>query len=118
MKHGTLTGYSIHKCRCTECKKKWNDYYRPRTKARQEAILPKLRAARDAEKAHPCMDCGGTFPPECMDWDHRPDEDKLFNIGPNILLSKEKLDAEKAKCDLICANCHRIRTKKRKELTS
>jgi hypothetical protein len=56
------------------------------------------------------MDCGGTFPPECMDFDHRPGEKKLFGIGQGLRRKLEALLAEIAKCDLVCANCHRIRT--------
>jgi hypothetical protein len=53
-----------------------------------------------------------------MDFDHRPDEEKLFDVGTGLLYSKEKVLAEIAKCDLICACCHRIRTdvRKRKQL--
>src|SRR5579872_6584201 len=62
-------------------------------------------------KASPCMDCGGTFPPVCMDFDHRPGEVKLFPIGKHgFRFTRDELLAEIAKCDLVCANCHRIRT--------
>lgn len=69
-------------------------------------------------KARPCADCGGTFDPVCMDFDHRPGEVKLFNIGSTGRNSRgqsrptnlEKLRAEIAKCDIVCANCHRVRT--------
>lgn len=61
------------------------------------------------------MDCGGTFPPECMDFDHVRGE-KSFNVGENFYISESKLLAEVAKCDLVCANCHRIRTVKTKRL--
>lgn len=66
-------------------------------------------------KANPCLDCGGRFPAECMDFDHRPGEgkyntlSKLVNNGRNI----DTLLKEIAKCDLVCSNCHRIRTKRR-----
>ena len=61
-------------------------------------------------KNHPCMDCGGTFPPECMDFDHVRGE-KVCGVGLLVEDTTGKLDAEIAKCDLVCANCHRIRTK-------
>lgn len=65
-------------------------------------------------KSAPCMDCGGVFPPECMDFDHVRGV-KFFNIS-NICRSMESLLHEIAKCDLVCANCHRIRTAKRPKL--
>ncbi len=66
----------------------------------------------------PCMDCNGVFPFIAMDFDHRPEEKKEFNIGrfgqytatPERL---SKLMKEVSKCDLVCANCHRIRTQER-----
>ena len=66
----------------------------------------------DGFKASPCLDCGNCFPPECMDFDHVRGV-KVFSIGQ---FGQRKLDhviAEIAKCDLVCANCHRVRTRKR-----
>lgn len=84
--------------------------------AYQRAKNLRMRQWLDEQKDKPCMDCGGKFPPECMDFDHRPDEVKSFGISARIgsqMLSKAKFLIEMAKCDLVCANCHRIRTKKR-----
>jgi len=61
------------------------------------------------------MDCGGRFPPECMDFDHvRGDKD--FNVShvAKAVKNFDLLRAEIAKCDLVCANCHRIRTRSRR----
>jgi len=59
-----------------------------------------------------CLDCGLCFPHYILDYDHRPGESKKANV--NVLVkrgaSKEIILAEIAKCDLICANCHRSRT--------
>lgn len=73
-------------------------------RARVRALLHRMKAA-------PCADCGGTFDPVCMDFDHRPGEHKAFTISGNP--GGRSLDAtlaEIAKCDVVCANCHRIRT--------
>lgn len=67
----------------------------------------------NALKANPCMDCNGVFPPECMDFDHKPGNVKLFDIS-KATCTVVKLLAEVEKCELVCANCHRIRTKNRK----
>jgi hypothetical protein len=46
-----------------------------------------------------------------MDFDHRPDEAKLFTISHGKgQYGEEKILAEIAKCDVVCANCHRLRT--------
>lgn len=64
----------------------------------------------------PCMDCTNTFPAECMDFDHRPGEVKVNCVGIMVAhgWSWEKIETEIAKCDLVCSNCHRIRTRKRR----
>ena len=67
------------------------------------------RKLRDKAKDVPCADCGGRFPSVCMDFDHVRGE-KLFQIGAANSRSTENVLAEIAKCDVICANCHRIRT--------
>ena len=72
------------------------------------------RAVVDSLKRAPCADCGGVFDPVCMDFDHRPGEMKRANVS--YLVKQKSLDAvlaEVAKCDVVCANCHRIRTKRR-----
>lgn len=68
-------------------------------------------------KTVPCMDCvaagrDGIWPTECMDFDHRPEFAKLGSIQ-SFWDDPVKLLAEIAKCDLVCSNCHRIRTKQR-----
>ncbi|KKT77469.1 MAG: hypothetical protein UW73_C0019G0004 [Microgenomates group bacterium GW2011_GWB1_44_8] len=48
-----------------------------------------------------------------MDFDHRDRKTKLDNINKMInhhSYSKEKILNEIKKCDLVCANCHRMRS--------
>jgi integrase len=66
----------------------------------------------------PCMDCGGEFEWCSMDFDHRPGETKELKIGSvggakATLQYIARVEKEIAKCDLVCANCHRVRTKDR-----
>lgn len=61
-------------------------------------------------KAQPCVDCDGTFHCVAMDFDHRDPALKLFTISRGLMTSMDALLAEIAKCDLVCANCHRVRT--------
>lgn len=65
-------------------------------------------------KRSPCIDCGLNFPPECMDFDHVRGK-KKFDVGQaaRLIGRLEPLLVEIEKCELVCANCHRIRTKKR-----
>jgi len=66
-------------------------------------------------KNQPCTDCGQTFPRVCMDFDHVRGE-KLGNVGTMVShgWSRQKIMDEIAKCELVCANCHRIRTSDRR----
>lgn len=60
----------------------------------------------------PCADCGQKFKiPWQLDFDHRPGVLKCGGIA-TIACSNtlEFLKKEIAKCDLVCANCHKVRT--------
>jgi hypothetical protein len=60
-------------------------------------------------KTAPCSDCGLSFPPAAMDFHHRPGELKLANVAEMLdRVGKAKILAEIAKCDLLCAICHRL----------
>ncbi|HUQ44000.1 MAG TPA: hypothetical protein VM451_06255 [Candidatus Limnocylindria bacterium] len=82
-----------------------------RVRRRQNATVAFLRRLREV----PCADCGGRFQPIQMDFDHRDPATKAFTIcsGPASLKSREVLSAEVAKCDVVCANCHRLRSRAR-----
>ena len=56
-----------------------------------------------------CVDCGYNEHPEALEFDHLPGMEKLFNISKNIRPWPQVL-AEIAKCEVVCANCHRVRT--------
>lgn len=62
----------------------------------------------DQLKAEPCVDCGRTFPPAAMDFDHVRGV-KVSNISQMLRRPRAELDAEIAKCELVCATCHRLR---------
>src|SRR5579871_1388971 len=66
-------------------------------------------------KRKPCADCGGEFPPYLMDFDH-VSGDKLDDIcGMRMrTVSREAIAIEIAKCEVVCANCHRARTHARR----
>jgi hypothetical protein len=69
----------------------------------------------EAKQNGECSDCGGTFPSEALDFDHVPERgSKAFNLNhPTAGASLDAVRAEIAKCDLVCAGCHRIRTRAR-----
>jgi hypothetical protein len=85
--------------------------YISEARAQKQATVAKMR---ELKAASPCADCGGTFPPECMDFDHRDGEAKVADVSKLALNGTwRKVLIEVEKCDLVCANCHRIRTARR-----
>lgn len=73
----------------------------------------KRRFIEEYKTNKPCLDCGGVFPPCAMDFDHL--RDKVSGVSNLVQLgTMAALLAEIEKCELVCANCHRIRTWQRK----
>lgn len=90
-----------------EWRKRNPEYKRPGEEATNDRYL--------SLKRNPCQDCGRSFPAVCMDYDHRPGEVKIKSVSRMVMEHRPWLliEAEIAKCDLVCANCHRIRTSRR-----
>lgn len=85
--------------------------YKERARAHTVKQRKLLRQIVDEEKAKPCADCGATFPPICMDFDHAGSaKDCAVADMVRRTVSVEKLLAEIAKCEVVCSNCHRLRT--------
>lgn len=91
--------------------KKWRTNNPEKVIAKYERHLNRYTVYKDK----PCADCGNRFPLECMDFDHREGEVKIGSIGHMIRQHKghENIVKEIEKCDVVCANCHRIRTRER-----
>lgn len=62
----------------------------------------------------PCADCGIKYPPCAMDFDHRDPLTKCFNVSEAQSKNYDVVLAEIVKCDIVCANCHRIRGQERR----
>ncbi len=61
--------------------------------------------------ANPCSDCGETDP-LVLEFDHL--EDKAFDISQGLISRPWTVVLDEvAKCDVVCANCHRRRTAQR-----
>jgi hypothetical protein len=89
-------------------------YMADRTERRKKEIRAWIFQLKSST---PCADCKNKYPPVCMDFDHLPGTDKLNDVaqmtgGWNSL---EKVKQEVAKCELVCANCHRLRTQNRRK---
>lgn len=66
---------------------------------------------RDYLADHPCIDCGEADP-IVLEFDHRDGVEKRFHLGAagTRKMSLRSVQAEVAKCDVRCANCHRRKT--------
>lgn len=79
-------------------------------RAPRQAIIDAVKIAAG------CADCGIRSPehPEIFDFDHLPGHEKSKGVASfSVSGSLEDLRAEIAKCEVVCANCHRIRTRRR-----
>lgn len=78
---------------------------------RRRDIRPQVRAGIDAYlRTHPCVDCGR---PDItvLEFDHRDPAEKEFNVGELARIGAwPRVLREIEKCDVRCANCHRLRT--------
>ena len=80
--------------------------------AKQKAYLAQY--LRDLKTKTPCVDCGINYPYYVMDFDHVRGVKQANVMELVSTLSKKKIDEEIAKCEIVCSNCHRIRTHMRK----
>jgi hypothetical protein len=105
----------------TYCKECQRQYQREHYAANRSSYIDKaqrrkvaLRGALNDLKRKPCADCGGIFNPWQMDFDHVRGT-KVENISKIIGNGSSRLLREElAKCEVVCANCHRQRTYLRK----
>lgn len=83
-----------------------------RHKAETRRDRRRKRAYVSAHKeARACVDCGVRYPAVVMDLDHRDPSTKVFGVSRMVnTFGLEKIKAELLKCDVVCANCHRLRT--------
>lgn len=101
---------------CRGCFSAWHQ----RNKAAHNAQIHarNKRVARDLQdrllaylRSHPCVDCGETDV-LVLEFDHL--RDKTHNVAYLIRCgSWERVVDEIAKCEVVCANCHRRRTLRR-----
>lgn len=112
---GDSSWYVLNKERAAANGKRWAAANRLKKRAYQRAASKKRRLAIQAIKLKAgCIDCGYCEHPAALDFDHRPLEIKLFSVGTTPNGRWEQVLREIAKCDVVCANCHRVRTEDRR----
>lgn len=97
------------------------DVWYPKNKDKQISYVNKTKKkislwVLNYKKDSKCSDCGltGEKHPEVLDFDHTG-KDKEFNVSEFRFLTSSinKVKKEIEKCDVVCSNCHRIRTSRR-----
>lgn len=110
----------LAKCqpRCARCHRRRTREQRPSSWRSADRLPPswrrrlELQDRNDAIKlGRGCDDCGWSQWARGLDWDHVRDF-KVASISNLIANGRtwHEIEDEMAKCDLVCANCHRIRT--------
>lgn len=117
-KSGKRSGTCYEKCK--ECMKtRGRSYYHINHDRQLKLAILRRNKTKDQMrkfliiiKDEPCADCKQKYPSYVMDFDHRHGKKKEHNIARMIIggWSKTKIEKEIKKCDIVCANCHRIRT--------
>lgn len=108
---------------CSACSKAYHADYFQKHSSEKSASASSLK--RDILKWYKglkhnknCMACmQGPFDECQLDYDHIPSRGvKFMDISRMVRLgySREKIQLEIEKCQLICSNCHRLRTRNRR----
>lgn len=100
-----------------EIKRRYNERHPDRVREQWRRYSSKRRAALQLrldtiKMERGCTDCGYRAHPRALDFDHRDGALKTFNVSKILRSTQDwnRIQAEIDKCDVRCANCHRIRT--------
>ena len=79
---------------------------------RKKKYRAQLNLAAVIKLGKGCLDCGYNEHAVALDFDHRDPSEKKYPVAKSYgKVSDTSLLSEIAKCDVRCANCHRVRTK-------
>jgi hypothetical protein len=110
----------MRKSRCKACVSNYSKQHYLRNKEaykKRGVINGRLSRRRLATQVYeyleknPCVDCGQSNP-VLLDFDQRSDKFKSISEMIKSRYSWNKIKEEISKCDVRCANCHRLRTAK------
>ncbi len=103
---------------CRECFAANNArYYREHREVQKARLLANTKRRRDANRrkaaqhlsVHPCIDCGESEL-VVLDFDHVGEKTSAVSAMIANGANWERIEAEIQKCEVRCANCHRIKT--------
>lgn len=104
---------------CKGCRREYDAAYWKRT--RQTRVQFRRLRQAELEQWHrklktetPCADCSGQFHHAAMHWDHLPGQLKRLEVSTLVHRGARRAAIhEMTKCELVCANCHAVRTYER-----
>lgn len=119
---------SVHRChRCGELKPR--NAYQPsegrrngwecracRTARSMAVYWPNRQFINELKLSRGCADCGYNQHPAALEFDHLPGTVKRHKVSALMLSNRATILAEVAKCEVVCANCHAIRTVERERV--
>lgn len=76
--------------------------------AKSKAARARKRSFIQDAKSKPCADCGVAYPYYVMQFDHL--RDKIRSVANMLDMAWDTIKNEIAKCEVVCANCHAVRT--------
>ncbi len=114
---GLRNGQRLYKYHCKECSNKIDRENAKINGWKQSSTRPNLKLWFNSYKETlSCLDCNLSFKdqPWLCDFHHRDPTTKLYSIGFALSGAKSRalIQLELAKCDPLCANCHRTRHNK------
>jgi hypothetical protein len=83
-------------------------------KSRRRLRVRNQEFIRKYKESNPCVDCKQYFHYSQMDFDHIGAKTKNVSRFTNTSHSIKAIESEIKECELVCANCHRLRTWKRR----
>jgi hypothetical protein len=100
-----------NKIRCREYYANNKDILKPQINLARKKRTNKIRDyIRDLKSKTPCTDCHKNYPYYVMDFDHQHSKKFLISQAPTHGMGLDLIKQEIDKCEIVCANCHRIRT--------
>ena len=109
---------------CRDCSNKRSKLYYSDNREHHKAVIQKrnkkIRGSVRGKileilNSNPCKDCG-ISDIRVLEFDHLPQYEKFKDISTLMRhgYSWQKIKEEIDKCDIVCANCHKIRTYNRR----
>lgn len=102
----------------TASQKKWYEKNKNRhiqnVSLRKKQVIQRVRQfVAELKESTPCTDCGINYPSYVMDFDHLANKEyqisNMIHSGYDICSVQKEID----KCEIVCSNCHRVRTHNR-----